>query len=315
VVSERWALVFAWVAIVAVFSVLRPNTYFTAENFHTILGSQAVLLVVSLGLIVPLTAGEFDLSIASNLSLSAMVIAVLNVQHNWPLGLAVLAGLIVALAVGAINGTLVVLIGIDSFIVTLGTGTVMLGVVQWISHSNAVTGVSPVLSDWTVGKHIGGISLMFYVGLLAALVLAFVFEYVPLGRRLLFVGRGPDVARLTGLRVGWIRWGSFVASGFLAGVAGVLYCGSLAGADPSSGQSFLLPAFAAAFLGATAIFPGRFNPLGTFVAVYFLASGITGLQLLGTQNFVEQLFYGGALVTAVGLSELVRRRSTRAEPD
>jgi ribose transport system permease protein len=195
--------------------------------------------------------------------------------------------------------------------VTLGSGTVLLGIVQWISNSSDVTGVSQNLINWTIGNHIGGISVMFYYGVLATLAIFFVFGYTPLGRRMLFVGRGRNVARLSGLRVTRIRWGAFIFSGLFAGLAGAMYAGSLGGADPASGQSFLLPAYAAAFLGATAVFPGRFNPIGTFIAVYFLVSGITGLQLFGLQEYVQQLFYGGALITAVGLSEVARRRSKR----
>lgn len=309
---ERWALLIAWAAVVILFSLLKPGTYPTSGNFQTIFGSQAVLLILSLGLILPLTTGDFDLSIASNMSFSAMLIAVLNVQHGWSIVPAILAGVLAAVIVGIINGGLVVLIGIDSFIVTLGTGTVMLGFVQWISDSNDITGTSAGLTTWTIGHRIGGISLIFYYGVLATLLLFYVFEYTPLGRRLLFVGRGRSVARLSGLHVTRIRWGSFIFCGLFAGMAGVMYAGSLGGADPASGQTFLLPAFAAAFLGATAIQPGRFNPIGTFIAVYFLVSGITGLQLLGVQNFVQQLFYGGALVIAVGLSTLVGRRAKRS---
>jgi ribose transport system permease protein len=211
-----------------------------------------------------------------------------------------------------INGALVTMVGIDSFIVTLGTGTILLGLVQWISGQNDITGTSQALTNWTIGHRIGGISLIFYYAIAATLILFYVFEFTPLGRRLLFVGRGRSVSRLSGLRVTRIRWGSFVACGFFAGLAGVCYAGSLGGADPASGQTFLLPAFAAAFLGATAITPGRFNPIGTFIAVYFLVSGIAGLQLLGVQNFVQQLFYGGALVIAVALSTIIRRHSTRS---
>ena len=145
----------------------------------------------------------------------------------------------------------------------------------------------------------------------ATLLLFYIFEFTPLGRRLLFVGRGRSVSRLSGLQVNRIRWGSFIVCGLFAGLAGVMYAGSLGGADPVSGQTFLLPAFAASFLGATAIYPGRFNPIGTFIAVYFLVSGITGLQLLGVENFVQQLFYGGALVIAVTLSTLARRQAAR----
>jgi ribose transport system permease protein len=121
------------------------------------------------------------------------------------------------------------------------------------------------------------------------------------------------VSRLSGINVGHVRWGALATSAFVASIAGIFYAGSLGGADPTSGLAFLLPAFAAAFLGATAIQPGRFNPIGTFVAVFFLVSGITGLQLLGADSFVQQLFYGGALILAVALSQIVRRKDIKDE--
>ncbi len=122
------------------------------------------------------------------------------------------------------------------------------------------------------------------------------------------------MARLSGVAVERMRLGAFVASAALAAGAGVLYAGTTGGADPSSGASYLLPAFAAAFLGATAIVPGRFNPWGSFVAVYFLVTGITGLQLRGAGSFVQQLFYGGALVLALALARLFGERRA-IEPD
>jgi ribose transport system permease protein len=227
------------------------------------------------------------------------------------IGTAVLAGVGAALCVGILNALGVVVFGIPSFIVTLGTGTFALGVVQWISGQATVTGIDAHLVQATVGSRVLGVPLQFFFGLVAALVLALILEFTPLGRRLLFVGRSPAVARLSGFNVPRLRAGAFLSCSFVAGLAGVVYAGALGGADPSSAQSFLLPAFAAAYLGATAIVPGQFNPVGTVVAVYFLSSGVVGLQMLGAQSFVQQLFYGGALVVAVGLSRFVRHRASR----
>ena len=310
---QRYALVVAWAIVVVSFSLLRPETYATAGNFQTIFGSQAVLLVLALGLILPLTAGDFDLSIASVLTLSAMVLAILQVNHGWALAPAILVVLGIGVLIGLINGSLVVLLGIDSFIVTLGSSTVVQGIVLWISDSNTVSGVSAGLTEWTITNRILGISMVFWYGVVLTLVLWYLFVYTALGRRLLFVGRGRNVSRLSGINVGRMRWGALVGSATIAALAGVLYAGSLGGADPTSGLSFLLPAFAAAFLGATAISPGRFNPIGTFVAVFFLVSGITGLQLLGADSFVQQLFYGGALILAVALSQFARRKDIKDE--
>jgi len=264
--------------------------------------------VLALGLIIPLTAGDYDLSIAYNLTLSAMVVAILNVNYGWSIYWAILAALGTGAAVGFLNGGLVVIFGIDPFIVTLGTGTFVGGVVLWISASQTISGISSKLVNPVVADRFLGIPLEFYYGLGLCIFLWYVFEYTPLGRRLLFVGRGRNVSRLSGIRVNRVRWGALVASGIIGAGAGVLYAGTTGAADPTSGISFLLPAFAAAFLGATTLMPGRFNPWGTIMAAYFLQTGITGFQLLGVESYVQQLFYGGALVIAVAVSQIARRR-------
>jgi ribose transport system permease protein len=207
----------------------------------------------------------------------------------------------------------VVGLAIDPFIVTLGTGTFIGGVVLWISGSNTISGISNSLVQPVVLDRFLGIPLEFYFGLAVCVSLWYFLEFTPVGRRVLFVGRGRAVSRLSGIHVSRIRFGSLLASGLLSGLAGVLYVGTTGSADPTSGIDYLLPAFAAAFLGATTIMPGRFNPWGTVIAVYFLATGITGLQLLGVQSYVQQLFYGGALVVAVALSQAARRRQARDE--
>jgi predicted ABC-type sugar transport system permease subunit len=210
---QRYALIAVWIVVIVVFSLLRPETYFTSGNFQTIFGSQAVLLILALGLIIPLTTGDFDLSIASVLALCSMVLALLTVDKGWALLPAIIAVLLIGLAVGLLNGGLVVLLGIDSFIVTLGTGTVLNGVTLWISGSNTVSGVPNVLTDWIIAKRIFGISLAFWYGLLLMLALWYVFTYTALGRRLLFVGRGRNVSRLSGIAVGRLRWGALATSG------------------------------------------------------------------------------------------------------
>jgi ribose transport system permease protein len=202
----------------------------------------------------------------------------------------------------------VVIFGIDSFIVTLGTGTFLGGVVLWISDSRTFAGISSQLTHPVVVERFLGVPLAFYYGLALVIALWYFLEYTSLGRRLLFVGRNRSVARLSGLPVGRLRWGALVASGVIAAAAGALYAGVTGAADPVSGSGFLLPAFAAAFLGATSIVPGRFNPWGSFIAVYFLVTGITGLTLLGLESWVQDMFYGGALVLAVTFSQIARRR-------
>jgi ribose transport system permease protein len=308
------ALPAAWLAVIALFGVLEPDTFLTSANLQSILGSQAVLIVVTLGLLFPLCAGDYDLSVASTLTLAAMIVALLNARHGWPVVPAIVVAVAAGVLVGAVNGALVTLLELESLVVTLGSGTFVSGVTLWISDSNTIGGISDSLVDPVIAWDLLGIPLSFFYGLLLCAIVWLVLDHAPAGRRLLFTGRGRDVARLSGVRVGRVRFGALVMSGGIAAVAGVLYAGTTGSADPSSGASFLLQAFAAAFLGATSIAPGRFNAWGALIAAYFLATGVTGLQLVGVESFVQDLFYGAALIVAVALPRLIRAATQPQSP-
>jgi ribose transport system permease protein len=228
-----------------------------------------------------------------------------------PIGWAIAAALAVGAAVGFINGFFVIFFRINSMIVTLGIGTFVHGVTLWLGDQETISGVSSGLVEAVIVRRLFGVPLSFYYALALCVLIWYVFSYTVLGRRLLFVGRGREIARLSGIRVDRLRWGCFIVSGLMGAIAGILYVGTVAAADPNSGLSFLLPAFAAAFLGATSINPGRFNPWGTTISVYFLVTGITGLSILGVSTFIQDLFYGGALVVSVTLSQIVRGREER----
>src|SRR5579871_829121 len=306
--AEKYGLVAAWVFLILVFGVFTP-TMFTWPPYASMLGFNATVVVLTLGLIIPLTAGDFDLSVASTLTLSAMLVAIFNVKGGIPIAAAVVVALAAGALVGAVNALFILYFRIHSLIVTLGVGYFVSGVILWASNSAVVFGqsLSPLVTV-VFGTKLYGVALLFWYALILTIVLWYLFEYTAAGRRLLFVGRGREVARLSGFKVERVRALSLIASGFIAAFAGVLYVDKRGTADPTSGLAFLLPAFAAAFLGSTAIYPGRFNPWGAFVAVYFLSTGILGLNFLGADSYVQNLFYGGGLVIAVSISQLVRKR-------
>lgn len=308
----RYAILIAWVLVIAIFGALRPDTFLTASNFQTIFGTQAVLLIVTLGLLFPLAAGEFDLSIGGVLGFAAMFTAVLNVEQGWPIGAAIAVVLVTGVIIGIANAFFVVRIGVHSFVVTLGTGTLLLGATLGISDSQTIGGVSETLVTSVRERVFLGLPLVFYYSIALTILVWYLFSHTPLGRYLVFVGQGREVARLAGLRVDLLRTTSLIVSAFVASLAGICLAGLLGAADPRVGASYLLPAFAGAFLGSTAIQPDRFNPWGSFIAVFFLVTGITGLQLLGYSGWVEQVFYGASLILAVTFSRLVSRRTGAA---
>jgi ribose transport system permease protein len=302
----RYAVVITLVIFVVGFSLLLPRTFFTLGNFRTIISSQAVLMILSLGLTLPLTTGEFDLSIGPMLGCAAVLTAFFAGNLHFPLALVVVATILVGVIAGALNAFFVVRIGVNAFIATLGVATMLTGLTLAVSDGQILNTIPQPLVDF-VQYQIFGLAVPVYIAFVLAIVLWRLYEHTPIGRHLFFVGEGREAARLVGLRVDRLRMGAFVASGAVSALAGVLTAGQLGAADPSVGPNFLLPAYAAAFLGATTIKPGRFNAWGTVVALYLLVTGVTGLELLGTSSWVQEMFNGAALLIAVTFARFVAR--------
>lgn len=308
---EKYAILIAWAAIIAVFWVWRPDTFGTKANFQNIFGSQSALLVLTLGLLIVLSAGEFDLSIGSTFSMGASGLAWLNVDKKWPIALAVAFLVVLGALIGAINAVISIRFGVPSIVATLGMSTLLAGLILGTCGPKIRSGINAGFVDLVRGKWFGLPRSFWFAFALTAFVW-YVLQHTPLGRYLLFVGRGREVARLGGIRVDPIRFGSLVVSSLLATVAGMVLAGTSASAQVGVGNGYLLPAFAAAFLGATAIIPGQFNAWGSWASVYFLLTGITGLSLVGYSGWPEQVFYGGALIVAVVLSQLAARARARS---
>ena len=305
VVLYRYAVVMALLLVILLFSALAPGTFPTAGNARTIINSQAILLVLALGLTLPLITGDFDLSIGATMGLAGALVAVLS-RMGLSDPATVLLTLGVCVVIGIVNGFLIVRAGLTAFIATLATGTVIAGLTLYVSAGTIVTTVPPSLEAIAQARvPTLGIGMPAIVGFGLAIVLWYLYEHTPLGRRLYFVREGREAARLTGLPVGRLRILAFIGASLAAGVAGLLLAGELGGMSPSIGPTFLLPAYAAAFLGSTTIKPGRFNSFGTVIGLYLLVVGVTGLELLGVESWVEQVFNGVALALAVAFARLV----------
>ncbi len=306
---NRYAILIVFVAMVIAFGLDIPSTFLSIGDLSNILGGQAVLFILVMAVLLPTIMGDFvDLSLGSSLGLSAMTLAVLNVNHGTPVLIACLAGVGAALVVGLVNVFFVVYFDNDPFIVTLGTMTIVQGVTYIISGSNSVGIVSTGLSNWIFTNDFLSIPLEFYYGLAIFLVVWYVLSFTPVGQKALVIGQSRDVARLTGIRVTRQRAWAFIIAAGIAGIAGIAYAGTNGTVDPTAGSTLILPAYAAVFLGATAIRPGRINALGALIAVYFLATGTAGLELLGTQSYIQQIFYGAALVVAITMPKVTRDR-------
>jgi ribose transport system permease protein len=307
--AHRFALIGVWGLLILVYSLTEPKDFLRVGTFQTIFNSQGTLVFLVLALLCTITVGEFvDLSIASNLGLAAIMVPVLAVNHGWNVWAASLAAVLVSAVVGVVNGILVVYCGINTIVVTLGMGTFLTGIGLWISNLALVSGLSSgfgqiALYSWW------GLPAWFWYGIVAVALFAYLLGYTPLGTHIRFVGASHEVSRLAGIRVNRVRFGAFTMGGVFCGIGGVLTAAALGGFDPTVSATYLLPAFAATFLGTAVIQPGIFNPVGSWIGVYFLSTGVLGLQLLTGSGWVADVFYGGVLVAAVAISTLLSRRA------
>lgn len=294
-------VVYLYGLIWVVFTTWVPETWTQWLTHRSVLNQNAILMVVALGLLVPLAAGVFDLSIGAAVSTGAVLSGWVLAEQQWPIPIAVLLALGAGVLVGVVNGFLVVKIRIDSFIATLGMGSILTAFTVWLSKNRSILGFPQGFKDLT-SPLAWGVNRTVVYALVAGLVLWYVFEHTALGRYLFATGGSREAARLAGVQTDRYVWGAMVASSTVASLAGVLLASQFGSTQSQSGAPYLLPAFAAAFLGATQ-FKHRFNVWGTLLAVFVLQSGVKGLQLAGVgAAWVESLFFGVALIVAVGLS-------------
>lgn len=290
---------------ILVFGVWAPNTFLTTFTVKAIAGEQAVTAIIALGLLFPVAAGALDLSVASIVGFSALFVAWLMGIHGLDTVPAILLTLFVGVVIGVCNGVMVVIFRISSIIATLATFSVLTGLTSAVSAYEI--GNLPATFKSIGQNSVAGLAPEFWYMLVLAVVLWYVLEHTPLGRRIYATGGGAEAARLAGVRVKRLTFATFVVSAVVASAAGILVTAELGAGDPTVGPGYLLPVFAAVFLGATQ-FKSRPNVWGTVVAVFVLATGVQGLQLVSNEFWVADVFNGVALAAAVGLAGLGLRR-------
>lgn len=295
--SRRYATFGILAALVIIFTITTSD-FLTVQNWQDILVTQAVPVCIALAALAPLVIGEFDLSLGYVLGFVTMLGAWVA-EHGGGTIEVIIIMLAAGVIIGLVNGVLTVVFGISSFIATLGTGILLSGFVLGISAGEVLfSHIGSFILD--TGRHsFLGLALSVWIVFCLAIAMFYVFEHTPLGRQLYAIGGSERVAFLAGVRTRQLKVLSFGLAGLLVAIGAILELGSGAGANPNTGPNFLLPAYAAAFLGVTLYKLGRYNVVGTIVAVVLLAVGFDGLSLLGLPYWGEPVFDGAVLVLAV----------------
>lgn len=303
-----YGLVILMVFLIGLFSVLLPNTFPTMLNVRSIVSDKAIIALLSLGAMIPMAAGRIDLTVGYGIVLWHVLAISLQTMLGLPWPIAVAVVLLLGAVTGFLNGLLVEVAKIDSFIATLGTGTVLYALALWHTGGRQMVGLLPDGFYALNTTFVFGLPITGYYLLAITIVMWVVLEYTPVGRYLYAIGANQRAAQLNGIPTRKYVIGAFVASGTMTALAGVLLASKLRIGQASVGLEFLLPALVGAFLGSTTIKPGRVNVWGTIVGVVILAVGISGIQQFGGSFWVEPLFNGVTLLIAIGIAGYAQRR-------
>jgi ribose transport system permease protein len=303
--SNHGLLLFG-VALAVIFSLTLPR-FFSEDTVNAILSITSIVALLALAEMIVIVTGNYDLSVGYGIGLIHIAAMGMLVRMGvpWPMVVVIAIGL--GGLIGLTNGLLIEIAKIDSFIATLGVGTMLYAISCWYTNGSQVIGTVPRPFGAINYATIFGVPLPAIIVGLLVLTLWGCLEFLPTGRRLYAIGSNRRAAELTGIPARRLVIGAFLCSGLIVGVDGVIVAARMQVGQSTVGPEFLLPAFVGALLGATTVRPGRVNPLGTIIAVLVLAVGIAGLQQLGTGFYVEPFFQGAALVVAVGLTGFVSR--------
>jgi ribose transport system permease protein len=315
--GDRWrklvgelGILGALLVMIAVFGVLRPDTFLTTENLTNVLVQAAPLAAIAFGLTVVLVMGDFDLSVAAMSSLAGAVALYLMTREGVDWVPAIAVALLVGVVVGLCNGLLIAYAKNSSFIITLASGTILTGIEFTITNQETLfENVPQGYIDLGQGS-IGGIRTLLIIAFAVFLACLILLEKTELGRYMRAVGGNSEAARLAGLNVPRLRLTGFVIVAVAAAISGIMLTAQAGSSTPSGATGLLLPAFAAAFLGAAAFRPGEFNVAGTLVGVLILAVIQNGLTLMNADPAVINLVQGGILIAAVWVTRAGLQRQT-----
>jgi ribose transport system permease protein len=306
--APTYGLVILMFSLIILFSILLPNTFPTMLNLRAILSDKAIIALLSLAAMIPMVAGRIDLTVGYGIVLWHILAISLQTMYGLPWPLAVVIVLLLGVLTGVLNGILVEVARIDSFIATLGTGTILYALALWHTGGRQMVGQLPDAFYAINGTFIFGLPITAFYVLAITVTLWVVLEYTPIGRYLYAIGANQRAAELNGIPTRKFVVGAFVTSGVMTALAGVLLASKLRIGQASVGLEFLLPALVGAFLGSTTIKPGRVNVWGTIVGVMILAVGISGIQQFGGSFWVEPMFNGATLLIAIGIAGYAQRK-------
>jgi ribose transport system permease protein len=298
----RYGTLASLIALIVVFSFARADVFPTLNNLLNIMNQISILGVMAFGLTVCLTMGLFDLSIAAMATLGGYVATFLLVQYPDQIStpVAVTVSLGVSALIGVFNGVIVSYLGISAFIATLATGSIITGAMLGISDSKTIiTGIPDDFMSIGQGA-VFGVSNPILIMLGVGVALWLLLEHTQLGRHLYAIGSSAEASRLSGIAVKRYAPLALAICALCAGLGGLMAAAVLGAGRPQGvGDGYLLNAFAAVFIGASSLRPGKFHILGTAIGTLLIGVINNGLSVMGVPTFWQYIVQGVLLIAAL----------------
>ena len=306
-------LAFGALLVLIVFFTLASEHFMTFSNWKGILLATSVVGILAMGVTFVIITGGIDLSVGTNMTLSAVMTGVIITDAGLPFPIGIAAGILTGGLVGLANGTLIARFSIPPFIATLGMLNVARGLALILSDLAPIYFPdAPGFNEAFMGSVIetaGGpdIPNLIFVFFGAALVAGFILSRTVVGRYIFAIGSNEEATRLSGVRTMRYKASAYILSGFFAGLAGVVIAARLNSAQPAVGFGYELDAIAAAVIGGTSLQGGEGSILGTVIGAFIISVLTNGLRLLSVPQEWQTVLTGGIVILAVYL-DIVRRR-------
>lgn len=293
------------IVIIAIFGALAPD-FLSQRNLVNILQQSSINACLALGMTLVIISGGIDLSVGPTAAIAAVITATLLVA-GVPVPLAIIAGLGVGALCGLVNGVLVAYVGLQPFIVTLGTLSTYRAIALIYTGGNPVLGVPQGFRSLFNGS-LAGIPNSVVMVAVVALLAWILLKKTPLGEYLLAVGGNEDAAYVAGVPIAITKITAYVISAVLAALASMILVGRLGAAEPILGNLWELDAIAAAAIGGASLMGGKGSVIGTILGAIILGSMRNGLTLMNVQAFYQLLATGLIILVAMMIDRVTRGR-------
>lgn len=295
-VARQYGIVWVTLALFVTLSIASP-AFLTEANLTNVLDQQSTVLIVAAAVTIAMISGNFDMSLSGVYTLAS--VSALQVENGTgSILLAILVALAVGVAAGAINGIVVTLGGVNSFIGTLATSFVFFGLSYVVSDQTILRADDPAFADIARTKFLG-ITTASWIAIVFVAVLWFALTKTRFGRHVFAVGTNAEAARISGVRVNAVQFSTFLLSGFAAALAGILATSRVMTAQASDDYTLIFVVITAVVVGGTSISGGEGAMWRTILGVFFIAFVGNGFDLLGADPIYQRIIRGAIILGAV----------------